>query len=253
MVTVNAAPSGWLRSVRRDRGQPASPWIDSEQTSRDGPVASVNVRLGPVSVGEMSNVDWAEAVARGLLKETLPRRWAHSQGVAAKARTLAPIVGRHTDAVTAAAWLHDIGYAPGLHDSGFHPLDGARYLRDVQQADPLVCRLVAHHSCAAIEADERGLAADLFREFKPAPGQLADVLIYCDMTSGPRGQPMLVEERLAEIRDRYGPDHVVTRALARSAPDLAASVARVTRKLARFSSSCRPAHPVPVMALDSAR
>jgi hypothetical protein len=201
----------------------------------------------------MGNVDWAEAVARGLLAEALPHRWAHSQAVAAKARTLAPILGRHAGAVTAAAWLHDIGYAPGLHDTGFHPLDGGRYLRDVQQANPLVCRLVAHHSCAAIEAAERGLAADLFREFKPAAGQLTDALIYCDMTTGPQGQPMTVGQRLAEIRDRYGPDHVVTRALARSAPDLAASVARVTRKLARFSSSCRSAHPVPVMALDGAR
>jgi hypothetical protein len=24
----------------------------------------------------------------------------------------------------AAAWLHDIGYAPGLPETGFHPLDG---------------------------------------------------------------------------------------------------------------------------------
>jgi HD domain-containing protein len=201
----------------------------------------------------MSQVDWAEALARGLLAAPLPRRWAHSQGVAAQARTLAPILGRHAGAVTAAAWLHDIGYAPGLHDSGFHPLDGAKYLRDLHDADPLVCRLVAHHSCAAIEAAERGLAADLFRDFKPAPGQLADALIYCDMTTGPEGQPMPVEQRLAEIRERYGPDHVVTRALARSAPDLAASVARVTRKLTRFSSPCHPANPVPVMALDGAR
>jgi hypothetical protein len=212
----------------------------------------VNVRLCPVNVGEMSNVDWAEAVARSLLEETLPDRWAHSQGVAAKARTVAPILGRHAGAVTAAAWLHDIGYAPGLHDSGFHPLDGARYLRDVQHADPLVCRLVAHHSCAATEAAIRELAADLSREFKPAPGQMTDALIYCDMTTGPQGQPMTVEQRLADIRDRYGPNHVVTQALVRSAPDLAASVARVTRKLTRFSSPCRQADPVAVMALDGA-
>jgi len=181
----------------------------------------------------MSQVDRAEAVARSLLKKPLPHRWAHSQGVAAQARTLAPILGRHADAVTAAAWLHDIGYGPGPHGSGFHPLDGARYLRDVQHADPLVCRLVAHHSCAAIEAAERGLAVDLLREFKPVSRLLSDALIYCDMTVGPQGQPLPVEQRLAEIRERYGPDHVVTRALARSAPNLAASVARTTQTLTR--------------------
>ena len=188
----------------------------------------------------MIDTDWAETVARALLKEPLPHRWEHSRGVAATARTLAPVLGPHADAVTTAAWLHDIGYAPTLHHSGFHPLDGALYLRDAQHADPLVCRLVAHHSCAVFEAAERGLAADLLREFTPAPRDLGDALIYCDMTTGPQGQPMTAERRLAEIRYRYGPDHVVSRALARSAPELAASVARVARKLADCSAAPLP-------------
>jgi hypothetical protein len=63
---------------------------------------------------------------------------------------------------------------------------------------------------------------------------------------------MPLERRLAEIRERYGPDHVVTRSLARSAPDLAASVARVTRKLAQSSSPCRAVHLVPVIVLEEA-
>jgi predicted HD phosphohydrolase len=52
-------------------------------------------------------------LARVLLQEPLPRRWAHVQGVAARARGLAPVLGAHAD-LLAAAWLHDIGYAPGL-------------------------------------------------------------------------------------------------------------------------------------------
>lgn len=193
----------------------------------------------------MSQADWAQSLTRALLEEPLPHRWAHSRGVAATARALAPILGRHSDVVTAAAWLHDIGYASALYGCGFHPLDGARYLRDVERADPLLCRLVAHHSCARIEAAERGLADDLFREFKPAARGLSDALIYCDMTTGPQGQPMTVEERIAEIRDRYGADHVVTRTLARSAPKLAASVARVTRQLAVRSPALRSAQAMP--------
>ena len=35
----------------------------------------------------------------------------------------------------AAAWLPDIGYAPGLAVTGLHALDGARYLRDAEHAD----------------------------------------------------------------------------------------------------------------------
>src|ERR1700722_19588765 len=100
----------------------------------------------------MNLEDWAEDTARTILQGPLPRRWAHTQSVAAQARSLAPILGRDTGTVTAAAWLHDIGYAPDLHDTGFHPLDGARYLRRTGLVSDVVCRLVAHHSCAAIEA-----------------------------------------------------------------------------------------------------
>ena len=64
---------------------------------------------------------------------------------------------------------------------------------------------MAHHSCAIIEAEEYGLAANLAREFKPAPRGLADALIYCDMTTSPDGQRMTIEQRLADIRARYGP------------------------------------------------
>jgi hypothetical protein len=153
------------------------------------------------------------------------------QGVADTARSLAPILGKNADLLTAAAILHDIGYAPRLATTGFHPLDGARYLRDVEHAQPMLCRLVAHHSCAIIEAGERGLAGQLAREFKPAPHDLADALIYCDMTTGPDGQRISIEQRLADIRVRYGPADPVTRAIARSAPQLEAATRRIARKL----------------------
>ena len=122
---------------------------------------------------------WAEHLARALLREPLPRRWAHVQGVAARARGLAPVLGADADALEAAAWLHDIGYAPGLAVTGLHALDGARYLRDAQCADATLCRLVAHHSCAIIEAGERGLADVLSLEFEPAPQALSSVLTFC--------------------------------------------------------------------------
>jgi len=172
----------------------------------------------------------AQDTARRILKTPLPRRWAHTRQVAATARTLAPVLGRDTDLVTAAAWLHDVGYAPALAATGFHPLDGARYLRATRH-DETICQLVAHHSCALIEAEERGIGAVLAREFAPAPDALTDALIYCDMTTGPDGQRLPVEQRLADIRARYGPDHVVTRSISRSAPVLTGAVARLTRRL----------------------
>lgn len=40
----------------------------------------------------------------------------------------------------------------------------------------MLCRLVAHHSCAIIEAEERGLANILRAEFDSPPQPLADAL-----------------------------------------------------------------------------
>jgi hypothetical protein len=183
----------------------------------------------------MPQADWAEATARKFLAKPLPRRWAHTQGVAAAARGLGPVLGLDADLVTAAAWLHDIGYAPGVAATGFHPLDGARHLRDNEGASAMLCRLVAHHSCAINEAIERGLADELVAEFRPARRGLADALIYCDMTTGPDGYRLPVARRLAEIRSRYGPGHLVSRSIARSTPELTASVGRVTGRLAACS------------------
>jgi len=191
----------------------------------------------------MSQAEWAEATARRILAKQLPRRWAHTQGVAAAARTLAPVLGRDDDLLTAAAWLHDIGYAPDVADTGFHSLDGARHLRDAEGASGMLCRLVAHHSCAINEAAERGLAREMAREFRPARRDLAEALTYCDMTTSPDGQRLPIERRLAEIRARYGPDHLVSRTIGRSEPQLTRAVTRVTGRLAASSRSAAAASP----------
>ena len=180
----------------------------------------------------MTQAEWAEATARRLLAKALPRRWAHTQGVAAAARTLAPVLGRDGDLLTAAAWLHDIGYAPGVASTGLHPLDGARHLRDAEGASGPLCRLVAYHSCAINEAAERGLARDLTAEFRPARRDLADALTYCDMTTSPDGRRMPVARRLDDIRARYAPGDQVSRAITRSAPELTSAVARVQHRKA---------------------
>ena len=167
---------------------------DAEQDVFRRHAASVSVPSRRPSLSRMNTLaSWAQQLARELLQEPLPRRWAHVQGVAARARSLAPVLGADADLLEAAAWLHDIGYAPGLAFTGLHQFDGARYLRDAQHADAMLCRLVAHHSCAIIEAGERGLADVLSSEFDPAPDVLASVLTCCDMTTSPDGQPVRVE------------------------------------------------------------
>jgi hypothetical protein len=178
---------------------------------------------------------WAQQLARALLQEPLPRRWAHVQGVAAQARILKPSLGTDADLIEAAAWLHDIGYLPELAHTGLHGLDGARYLRDVQHADPMLCRLVAHHSYAVIEAEERGLADVLTREFTPPPQPLADALTFCDMTTSPDGDQVQVTRRLAEIHDRYGSGHLVSRFISRATPLILEAVGHVHARTASSS------------------
>jgi HD superfamily phosphodiesterase len=113
----------------------------------------------------MTTVEEAEALAKSKLAVPLPRRWRHVQSVARRAASVADRLSLTGDLV-AAAWLHDIGYAPELIDTGFHPLDGARYLRRVDVGERIVS-LVAYHSYAPIEAEVRGLGDVLAREFFP--------------------------------------------------------------------------------------
>jgi hypothetical protein len=194
----------------------------------------VNVPPRLPSLGLMNTLaPWAQQLAQALLQEPLPRRWAHVQGVATRTRSLAPVLGADTDLLEAAAWVHDVGYAPDLAVTCLHQLDGARYLRDAQHASTMLCRLVAHHSCAIVEAGERGLAEVLGLEFEPAPQELSDALTYCDMTTSPDGELVPVEQRLAEIHDRYGPGHLVSRSIQRATPMILRAVEQVNDRAAR--------------------
>jgi hypothetical protein len=207
---------------------------DAEQDVFRRPAASVSVPPQMSSLGRMNTLaSWGEQLARALLHEPLPRRWAHVQGVATRARGLVPILGTDADLLEAAAWLHDIGYAPSLASTGLHQLDGARCLRDAQHADAMLCRLVAHHSCAIIEVGERGLADVLSSEFDPAPDVLASVLTCCDMTTSPDGQPVRVDRRLAEIHDRYSSGHLVSRSIQRATPMILRAVEQVHQRAAQ--------------------
>jgi predicted hydrolase (HD superfamily) len=172
----------------------------------------------------MGQVEWARDLARSLLEDSLPQRWAHTRGVAARAEGVSLSLGNDANLLTAAAWLHDIGYSPDLAKTGFHPLDGARYLRDAHHAEPRLCNLVAHHSCAMIEAEERGLGSLLLAEFPVTQDRLTDALIYGDMTTGPDGHPVSVDERISEIQARYGRGHPVSRAIQRASLVLRAAV-----------------------------
>jgi putative nucleotidyltransferase with HDIG domain len=172
------------------------------------------------------------SLARRMLTDSLPRRWAHTQGVASRARYIAPILGQDAALIESAAWLHDIGYAQTVAHVGFHPVDGARFLRDETEADEMICRLVAHHTGAEVEAEVRGLPP-LAPEFPPPPKRLLDAVTYCDMTASADGQVVDIEQRLGEILTRYPTDHVVYRSIQQSSPLLRAATYRTNERLQR--------------------
>ncbi|WP_332261510.1 HD domain-containing protein [Micromonospora chokoriensis] len=152
------------------------------------------------------------------------------QAVAAKAGRIAPLAEADVEVAVAAAWLHDIGYAPDIVNTGMHALDGARWLLR-EGFSSRVAGLVAHHSCASYEADERGLAEVLSSEFMREESPTSDVLWFADMTTGPDGQDLTVKERLAEIRERYGPEDLVSRFWARAEPALTDAVRRARGRM----------------------
>ena len=173
---------------------------------------------------------WARDLARSLLAEALPRRWAHVQGVAAKAERAAASLALSGEALVAAAWLHDVGYAPDVIDTGFHPLDGACYLAGLGAPERVV-NLVARHSYAILEAEFRGVGHRL-AAFPDEGGAVRDALWYCDLTTSPDGEPVGARERIAEIKERYGPGDIVTRFITEGASELLAAVERTERRLA---------------------
>lgn len=196
-------------------------------------VGSALILRGHVMSMNGSMAKWAWSVAEGELREPLPRRWMHSQGVARRAAELTELLGGDADLLASAAVLHDVGYAPRLAATGFHPLDGARFLRDDHAADERLVRLVANHSLALLEAEERGLRGDLEAEFPLLDdNRLVDTLVYCDMTTTPGGEGTSVEDRLAEIMERYGTDSLVGRFVRRASPEILAAVRRVEAALA---------------------
>ena len=70
------------------------------------------------------------------------------------------------------------------------------------------------------------------REFAPPPQHLADALTFCDMTTSPDGEPVQVHHRLAEIHDRYGSGHLVSRSIHRATPLILEAVSQVNAQTA---------------------
>ncbi|MCI5064646.1 HD domain-containing protein [bacterium] len=119
------------------------------------------------------------------------------------------------DQILRASLLHDIGYLPELKHylsehtpyevTGWHPIDGANYLR--HRKEPLLAELIEGHSNSLEVTELRG-----FPPFTPSEQLGAKIITYCDVQTGPTGEPIDYHQRLEEIRNRKGEDSISYRA-----------------------------------------
>jgi len=158
----------------------------------------------------------------------LGRRWDHVRTVGRLADELAA-ADRISADVAAAAWLHDVGYAEELSTTGLHALDGAAFLA-MEGAPPGIVGLVARHTGAAFEAEERGLEQQLAAMPGADPVEL-DALTLLDLVTAPDGSFTDPDTRIAEILSRYPASSPVHRAVSRSRVDLLASACRARERL----------------------
>ena len=177
---------------------------------------------------DMRAVEEARSLARSCVG-SLPRRWSHVEAVGRAAEELAGRTHLVSDHVVRAAWLHDVGYGAQIRSTGFHALDGARFLA-AAGIDPAVVSLVAFHTGAAYEAEERGLIAEL-TEFSAAEPDDLEVLTMIDLGVSPDGSAILDVDRLEEVLNRYAHEDPVARAVMRSMPSLLAASRRSKERL----------------------
>lgn len=156
-------------------------------------------------------IDRAASTTRLLLTGD---RLAHSLSVGQRTSRFAQhLNAAERQALSAAGYLHDIGYSEQCIDTGWHPLDGARWLQHNGWGRH-ICQLVAWHSCGWYEARIRGLDHVTEAEFgPPLTTTVADALTATDLTTGPTGDSLSFNDRIANIRQRYRPDDIVIRAL----------------------------------------
>ncbi|GAA2750151.1 HDIG domain-containing metalloprotein [Amnibacterium kyonggiense] len=201
----------------------ASPWLSRTE------------RLGVVEDFSSRRVESARLLAGELLTRLRDggQRWRHTQAVAARAGQAAHLFSSNdAEALVAAAWLHDVGYAPQLNRHGFHPVDGAEHVRH-RLGWPGVAGLIAQHSGARFVAHSRGLGHLLrpFAESRFWSGPVADALTWADQTTGPDGRRVTVEDRIDEMLQRHGTDSPNARSNTERAPALVEAVRATEERL----------------------
>lgn len=109
----------------------------------------------------------------------------------------------------------------------------------------LGCRRRDHRpggSTAWHEAAVRGLSTELHAFLKPDRSN-RDALPLVDLTSGPVGRRLMVDQRIAEVLGRYPSTHPAHRSMTAAAPEMTAAVARAAARLGLPAGGVHDADP----------
>lgn len=143
-----------------------------------------------------------------------PQRVLHILKIAHQVRESAiklGLKGADLDFADCAALLHDIGYWKPIAITGFHPIDGARFLE--QQGEHNLASLIVGHSCSVEEGELLG-----FTEIKFSSDIIAKLITYWDVQVKQGGEVVSYKERFTDIISRYGADSIVGKANIKAKP-----------------------------------
>ena len=136
--------------------------------------------------------------------EKHPDRLRHILTVARKVRETAqqlsakyPEMDLDVNVAYCAALLHDIGYLDALTVSGFHPIDGANYLRECGYPD--LAEYILGHSNSPEQATLLQIEGVVM-----SPHIIAKLITYWDIRVRQGGALVSYAERLDDIKTRYG-------------------------------------------------
>lgn len=161
-----------------------------------------------------------------------PKRLSHIQVIARNVRESALRLMKSgvapnldPDLAYCAALLHDVGYLDEIRLTGFHPRDGAEFLRRSGFSD--LADLIEGHSCSPEEARLLNQPTPVLSDHP-----IAQLISYWDMRVKQGGEVVTYAARLDDILARYGAESLVGRANLDARPRLERLFAQVEELLA---------------------
>ena len=137
-----------------------------------------------------------------------PKRVEHVLEIARRVRNSGEKLrfsGELLDLAESAALLHDIGYWKEIALTGFHPIDGAKFL--IEHGEREIADLIVGHSCSPEEGQLLGHLG-----IEQSPNIVAKLITFWDVQVKQGGEVVTYSERYNDILKRYGEDSIVGQA-----------------------------------------